>query len=288
VSSPDLGRAILWMAGTLVSFSAMAVSVRGLAGRFSIFEILSIRSCLGLVVLGAVIVLQPQLRAQLGRQRLGMHLLRNGVHFAAQYAWALALTLLPLATVVSLEFTMPAWATLLATVLLAERLTVSRVGVVVFGIVGVLVITETGTQPFQPAMLIVLGAALGYAASYVATKQLTTTETPFAVVFWMTVMQLPMGLIGSDPAFLLRLEGAVLLPALGIGLSGLAAHYCLSNALRHADASVVVPMEFLRIPLLAVIGWLVYQEPLKATVFLGAAIIVSGVLWNLRVESRRS
>lgn len=287
MSSPNLGRAILWMAGTLIAFSAMAVSVRGLADRFSVFEILSIRSTFGVALLLAVILLQPQLRSQLRRQRLGMHLLRNSVHFIAQYAWALSLTLLPLAIVVSLEFTMPAWATLLAAVLLAERLTPSRIGVIVLGLIGVLVIVQPGTQTFQPAMLIVLGAALGYAASYVATKKLTVTETPFAVVFWMNVMQLPMGLVGSDPAFLMRLDTSVAIPALGIGVSGLASHYCLSQALRHADTSVVVPMEFLRIPLLAVIGWLAYQEPLQATVFLGAAIIVSGVLWNLRAESRR-
>jgi drug/metabolite transporter (DMT)-like permease len=222
-------------------------------------------------------------------RRIGLHLVRNSIHFAAQYAWALSLTLLPLATVVALEFTMPAWATLLAALLLAERLTASRIGAIVLGIVGVLVIVRPGTQTFQPAMLIILGAAVGYAASYIATKRLTnSTETPFAVVFWMTLMQLPMGLVGSDPAFPLKFDTAMILPALGIGLSGLSAHYCLSHALHRADASVVVPLEFLRIPLLALIGWLVYDERLEAAVFLGAAIIVSGVLWNLRAESRRA
>jgi drug/metabolite transporter (DMT)-like permease len=277
------------MSGALISFCVMAVSVRGLASRFSIFEVLSIRSCFGVALLATVVLLQPQLRSQLSRQHLGMHLVRNSVHFAGQYAWALSLTLLPMATVVALEFTMPAWTTLLAAVLLAERLTVSRVGAIVLGIVGVMAVVRPGTQSFQPAMLIVLGAAVGYAASYIATKMLTNNmETPFAVVFWMNLMQLPMGLVGSDPAFFLKFDTAMILPALGIGLSGLSAHYSLSHALHHADASVVIPLEFLRIPLLALIGWLVYDERLEAAVFVGAAVIVSGVLWNLRAESRRS
>jgi drug/metabolite transporter (DMT)-like permease len=287
VTRHQRGRVILWMTGTLLSFCVMAVSVRGLAGAFSIFELLTIRSAVGLVVLGVIVALQPQLRPQLRPRRLGLHFARNVIHFGGQYAWSLSLTLLPLATTVALEFTMPAWTTLLAAMLLRERLTVSRVGAIVLGIVGVLVIVRPGSQTFQPAMLIILGAAFAYAASNIATKLLTSSETPFAVIFWMTLMQLPMGLVGADPGFVLRFEPGLILPALGIGLTGLSAHYCLTHAFQTADASVVIPLDFLRIPLLALVGWLAYGERIEAAVFAGAALIVVGVLWNLHAESRR-
>jgi drug/metabolite transporter (DMT)-like permease len=239
------------------------------------------------LILTTAVLLRPRLRPAVRPRRMGMHLIRNGVHYASQYAWALAVTLLPFATVFALEFTMPAWTTLLAALLLGERLSVSRIGAVVLGIVGVLVIVRPGLATFQPAALLVLAAAVGYAASNIATKSLTATEPTFAIIFWMNVMQLPMGLAGSEPGFLAKLGWAEILPTLGIGIAGLAAHYCLTNALRFGDASVVVPIDFLRIPLIAAIGWFIYGETVELAVFLGAAIIIIGVLWNLRAESFR-
>jgi drug/metabolite transporter (DMT)-like permease len=282
----QIGRVVFWMAGTLLSFSVIAVAIRALAGTLSLFEILTVRSAIGLTILLAIVALRPQLRAALLPRRMGLHLARNTVHFLSQYAWALSVTLLPLATVFALEFTMPAWTTLLAVALLGERLTPSRIAALVLGLLGVLVIMRPGLETFRPAALWVLAAAFGYALANVATKKLTATESTFAIIFWMNVMQFPMGLAGSDPSFIARLDGAMLLPALGIGLAGLASHYCLTNAFHAADASVVVPLDFLRMPLIAVVGWLLYAEPFDPYVFLGAGLIVVGVLWNLHAELR--
>ena len=119
------------------------------------------------------------------------------IHFGSQYLWAWSLLLLPLATVFALEFTMPAWTIVLAPFFLGERMTPSRIGAVIFGIAGVLVILRPGLETFQPAALMVLVAALGYAIQIIATKKLTTTESTFAIVFWMNVIQLALGLAGA-------------------------------------------------------------------------------------------
>ena len=80
--------------------------------------------------------------------------------------------------------------------------------------------------------------------------------------------------------------GLSLLPGvLGLGIAGLLAHYCMSNAFRAADASLVVPLDFLRIPLIAVVGWWLYAEPLELYVFAGAGLIIAGIVWNLRNEA---
>lgn len=284
---PNLGRAVLWMCGAVVSFCVMAVSVRGLAGVLDIFEMLSIRSGSGALILAVLVLLRPDLRAAVRPRRIPMHLLRNGMHFASQYGWALGITLLPFATVFALEFTQPVWTTLMAALLLGERLTVSRVGAVVLGVVGVVVIVRPGLATFQPAALIVLAAAVGYAVTNIATKALTRSESTFAILVWMNLMQFPMGLAGSDPGFLGKLGVAESLPALGIAISGLTAHYCLTNAFRYGDASVVIPFDFLRIPLIAAIGWLLYGEIVEPAVMAGAAVIIAGVFWTLRAESRR-
>lgn len=149
-----------------------------------------------------------------------------------------------------------------------------------------LVILRPGIETFHPAALIVLAAAVGYSAQNIATKKLTSTESTFAIVFWMNVVQLPLGLIGTDASSATRL-GAHELPALAaLGIAGLSAHYCLSNAFRAGDASLVVPLDFLRIPLIAVVGWWLYGEPLDLFVFAGAGLIIAGLLWNLRSEAR--
>jgi drug/metabolite transporter (DMT)-like permease len=289
VAISKLARAVLWMVGALLSFSVMAVSIRELAkGGLTIFEILAIRSGVALVVLIIMLVLRPQLRIHARPRRMGLNLMRNTVHYASQYAWALSLTMLPLATVFALEFTMPGWTALLALWLLHERLTPGRIGVVVLGLVGVLVILRPGIASFNPAAFLVLMAAFGYAITMIATKKLTSTETTFGIVFWMAVIQLPLSLIGSDSAVFLHLEVRHILPAIGVGIAGLTSHYCLSNAFRSGDATLVVPMDFMRIPLIAVVGWAFYDERLDIFVPLGALIIVAGVLWNLRSEAAQA
>jgi len=289
VASNKLARVVLWMVGALLSFSVMAVSIRELTkGGLSIFEILVFRSAIALLVLLVLLAVRPELRSYTLPRRMPLNLLRNSVHYAAQYAWALSLTMLPLAMVFALEFTMPAWTVLLAIWVLHERMTPSRIGVVVLGLVGVLVILRPGIASFNPGAVLVLLAAFGYAITMITTKQLTATETTFGIVFWMAVIQLPLSLIGSDPTVFLHLEGRHVLPALGVGIAGLTSHYCLSNAFRAGDATLVIPLDFMRIPLIAVVGWAFYGERLDIFVLLGALIIVAGVLWNLRSETARA
>jgi drug/metabolite transporter (DMT)-like permease len=282
-----LGRVVLWMTGALLSFSVMAVSIRELARTLSIMEVLCVRAGFGLAIVGLVAAVRPDLRHSLATRRFGLHLLRNTVHFGSQYLWAVSLLLLPLATVFALEFTMPAWTILLAPVFLDERLTASRIGAVVLGLAGVLVILRPGLATFQPAALLVLIAAMGFGAQNIATKNLTMTDSTFAIVFWMNAIQLVLALAGAGFSFADRVTRDQLPAVAGLAFAGLFAHFCLSNAFRCGDASVVVPIDFLRIPLIALVGWWVYSEPLDVFVFAGAGLIVSGIVWNLQSEARR-
>jgi drug/metabolite transporter (DMT)-like permease len=289
VIDSKIARVVLWMVGALLSFSVMAVSIRALSrAGLSIFEILAIRSGVALLVLFVLLAVRPSLRLYARPRRMGLNLFRNTVHYASQFSWALSLTMLPLATVFALEFTMPAWTALLAIWFLHERMTPSRLGVVLLGLIGVLVILRPGITSFNPAAILVLLAAFGYAITMITTKKLTMTETTFGIVFWMAVIQFPLSLVGSDPTVFLHFETRHILPAIGVGTAGLTSHYCLSNAFRSGDATLVVPLDFMRIPLIAVVGWTFYGERLDIFVLLGALIIVSGVLWNLRSEVARA
>jgi drug/metabolite transporter (DMT)-like permease len=283
------------MTGALFSFMASALTIRALAKNLNVFETLSIRSSLGLLILCSLVAARPALREELRLRHMGMHIARNSTHFIGQYSWALAVTLLPFATVFALEFTTPAWVALLAAIFLKERLTLSRTGSVLLGFLGVLVIIRPGLASFQPMALLVLFAAFTFGVSLIITKKLTGHVSTFTVIFWMNVMQLPMALAwpvfqaatGGPPLFVTRLGTDAIVPALALGVVGLTSHYCLTQAFRWGDATVVVPMDFLRIPLIALIGWMFYAEALDAFVFAGAILIICGVLWNLRAEARR-
>ena len=275
------------MTGALLAFSGLAVSVRMLGGKLTVMEILSVRGGIGLVVMSAIAAARTDLRKTILSRKLPLHFFRNTIHLGATYLWAMSLLLLPFATVFSLEFTAPAWTLLLAWLVLGEHMTPSRIGAVVLGLLGVLVIVRPGLATFQPAALLVLGAALGFATTQITTKKLTRTDPTFAIIFWMNAIQLPLAYVASDPLFPARLGSADLPAVLAIGTAGLASHWCLTNAFRAGDASMVMPLDFMRIPLIAVVGWWLYGESLDPLVFLGAGLIITGILWNLRSEAQQ-
>ena len=277
---------VLWMGGALLSFSATAVAVRALAPALSVFEMLAIRNAGGIAILVALALVKPSLRRALRPRRMLLHLARNTVHFAGTYGWTLGVTLLPLATVFAFEFTAPIWVALLAIPLLREAPTFGRAVAVVLGFVGVLVILRPGIASIQPASLIVLGAAFAFALTAVLTKTLTRTESTFAILFWMNAMQFFANLAGSSPSALSRIDRAHALPLATICVVGLLSHYCLTNAYRSGDATMVVPLDFLRIPLIAAVGWQLYGETLDPLVFVGSGFIIAGILFNLRSEAR--
>jgi drug/metabolite transporter (DMT)-like permease len=283
-----IGWLILWMSGTLFAFVISAVSVRAMSKTFNAFEMMSLRSAGGLVILGVLGAFQPSLWAGVRVNRMGLQTFRNIAHFGSQICWTMAITMLPFATVFALEMTIPAWVTILAVIFLGERMFASRAAALALSVVGALVILRPGHEAFQPAALIMLLGALLFAIAAISTKKLITTETTFSIMLWMNLMQLPLNVFGSDPAFLVNFTPALILPTLGICTAGLAIHYCLANAFRCADAIMVIPMDFLRVPLIAVIGWTFYGENLDFYVFAGAGLIVIGVLWNLRGEALRN
>ena len=284
-SGASVGRAVAWMIGALLSFSATAVAIRALSPAFTIFEILSLRNAAAILMLLAYAAIR---RESLRPHRFALHGLRNIVHFAATYAWALGVTLLPLATVFALEFTTPAWVALLAAPLLRERLDAGRLIAVGFGFLGVLVILRPGFEAIRPASLIVLAAAFGFAVTTITTKLLTRTDSTLAIMFWMNAIQLPLNLIGTRPRFWEAIEVGQALPIAGVCLGGLLSHVCLTNAYRHGDAVMVLPIDFLRVPLIALVGWLLYAERLDPFVFLGGAVIVTGIVVSLRSEARHA
>lgn len=276
--------AALWMSGALVSFMSMAIAGRELAAELNTFQILFFRSAIGLLIVASVLTHAGW--HQIRTERLGLHVLRNSFHYVGQFGWFYAISLIPLAQVFALEFTLPIWTALLAPFILHERVTPVRALVIAIGFAGILIILRPGMVPFEIGTASALIAALGYALAHTLTKKITRTDTPLAVIFYMTLIQLPMGAIPS--MFDWVTPSLAMAPwLLLVGATGLSAHYCMARAFAHADAVVVVPMDFLRLPLAALLGLLFYGEALDPWVLAGAAVIFGGIFLNIVSEHRR-
>ena len=268
------------MAGWLALMLIVAVAGRETTRELNVFEIMEARSVLGFFMLLPLVRMNGGFAAMRTSRPL-QHIGRNLIHYAAQLGWLFALTLIPLGQVVSIEFTMPIWTAILASSFLGERMTVWKIAAIVLGIVGVIVIVRPETGQINLGQLIALAAAVGFGISVAMMKSLTRTESTVAVIFWMLVIQSAVGFFPSLHVW--KWPSAY---AFGwivvIAFCGTFSHYCMARAMLHADATVVLPMDFLRVPLTAIAGWLIYSERLDAFTVLGAALILTGNLLNLK------
>jgi drug/metabolite transporter (DMT)-like permease len=279
-SSHDKGRAVLWMCAALVCFSLLAVASRELTREMSTLNILFWRSLLGFILVSVLLIhFAPGKICQQSLQVIRWHLLRNMTHFGGQCAWLLAIAAIPLAEVFALEFTTPLWAAVLAAVFLGEPLRRHRLVALSLGLLGVLIILRPGFETIDSASLVMLLGAFGFAISIVTTRRITLLQASEAsvflfILFFMTGMQtvFSLTLLAGEVAIPVRGQWYWLFTA---SFTALAAHYCLTRALSLADAAVVMPIDYLRLPLIMLVAWYLYDEPFSWSISLGALVILA-------------
>jgi drug/metabolite transporter (DMT)-like permease len=278
--TPSKPRAALWMAGWLALMLIVAIAGRETLRELNVFQVMEVRSILGFLMLYPMVRRHGGFAAMRTARPL-QHVGRNLIHYAAQLGWFFALTLIPLGQVVSIEFTMPIWTAILAASFLGEHMSAAKIAAIVLGVIGVVVIVRPATGEINPGQLIALAAAVGFGISIAMMKSLTRTEKTLAIIFWMLVIQSAAGFLPA--LYVWRWPSAY---AWGwmvvLAFCGTFSHYCMARAMLHADATVVLPMDFLRVPLTAVAGWLIYSERLDIYTVLGATLILTGNLLNLR------
>jgi drug/metabolite transporter (DMT)-like permease len=274
--------AALWMLGSVLSFSILAIGVRQLAGQHDTFEMMAFRSAFSIVIVLIGATLLGRLDA-IRTRRLGGHALRNVLHFTGQNLWFYAMTMIPLAQVFALEFTAPIWVILLAPLLFGEALTRPRMLAAALGFAGILLVTRPDFATLNGGTAAAIACGFFFAATILMTKSLSRSEDIVAILFWLTLMQLVFGLICAGIDGHITWPTAQSLPYLAlIGVCGVAAHLCLTTALSLAPASFVMPIDFIRLPLIAAIGALLFAEQIDPWVIAGGAVIFAGNWINLR------
>ena len=287
--------AVIWMVGAIVSFTAMAVAGRAAARGVDALQIAVWRTFVGVAILIVIIKVQGIPFGNLVSKRPDLQVMRNVIHFTAQFCWLYALTRMTLAELTTLEFTAPLWVALLAPFLLGERLTTLRLGAAVLGFIGVLIVVRPGAIPLSEGTPFALAAALGYALSMITTKRLLYGDTAFTILFWMQGLQVAIGLAIVFAGALVGLGQGLVIPdavtfawIAVVGVLGLTAHYALAKAFTYGDTIIVAPMDFLRLPLIAAVGVMLYAEPLDLWVLGGGMVVVLANLLNIRGERQRA
>ena len=280
-------KATVWMIGAMLSFSLMAVSGRELANSLNTFEIMLYRSVIGFLIV-LVIGYFAKTLGEIKGDRLGLHLFRNFAHFSGQNLWFLAVAFIPFSQHFALEFSTPVWVALLAPLFLGEALTRQRGLAIIMGFAGVLIVARPDINQFDFAIVAAVTCAICFAGSMMATKKLTNDQSITCILFWLTLMQLAMGLLAT--AFIGTItfpEGINITWIVIVGVGGLTAHFCITNALALAPAIIVVPLDFMRLPLISVIGFLAYGEAFELPILLGAVTIFIAIILNLKAEKQR-
>ena len=281
-------KAAIWMIGAICSFSAMAVAGREVSFALDTFEIMLFRSIVGVTIVVSAALIFGTWR-QINKHQFGLHFARNIMHFTGQNLWFYAVTVIPLAKVFALEFTSPIWVILLSPLLLGERLTMVRAIAAFMGFVGILIVARPDMAGINTGVMAAAASAVFFAFTTIFTKRLTRTQSITCILFYLTVLQLIFGLIMAGYDGDIAIPDAQTLPwLLLISVAGLLAHFCITKALAIAPATVVIPIDFIRLPVIAVIGMLVYSEAVDIWVFVGAAIIFAGNYLNIWVETRKA
>ncbi len=275
-------RAALWVLLALLCFSSMAVSGRMAGATIPTAELLSWRSIIGLATVLVLLAISPAGYKQVKTKKIGLHLIRNCFHFFGQFGWYLALLIIPLAELFAIEFTAPIWLALLAPFFLGERFSKLRLMAIMLGFAGVLIVVRPDGSALGYGQLWALASAVGFALNMLCTKKLSGTETALCILFYLTLMQLPMGIITAGGLPRIPEDLTAWIGVLGLSFGGLGAHYGMAKAFSLADASIVAPLDFFRLPLIAIVGVLMYQEQLDVWVFIGGFVIFLGNYINIR------
>ena len=277
-------RGIIWMAATGILFVAVTGIVRYLGTDMSPVQAAFIRYLFGLLLLLPVFLRMGSLRRPISV--MGMHATRGVIHGIGVMLWFFAMANIPIAEVTALGFTSPIFTTVGAVLFLGERLHLYRIGAVLVGLGGALVVLQPGFQEINIGSIAQLVAAPLFAASFLIAKRLTRVESSTAIVAYLsvfvTLVLLPPALyVWRTPtiAELGWLFATAALATLG--------HYTLTQSFRAADITATQPIQFLQLVWATVLGLAVFGEQPEIWTWVGGGMIVASATFIAHREARQ-
>jgi drug/metabolite transporter (DMT)-like permease len=280
--SPPAQAALLMIVGA-ASAATMNCVIRVLSAEQHPFEIAFFRNLFGLVVM--LLFLVRAGRGALRTRSTGWLVLSSFGHLVAMLSFFVAVAAMPLAELTALSFTKPLFATVGAALVLHEVVRARRWSAVAIGFLGVLIVMRPGTAAVSPYALLVLLSTLAIAAVALLIKHLSDRESATTIVFYQSLL---LSLFSLPPALLVwqvPSAGAFAL-LIAIGALGTVSWMCFTRAFALADASAVMPYEFLKLPIIALLAYLLFAEVPTLWTWLGGAVIFSSTVYIAQREAR--
>ncbi|MSO74661.1 MAG: DMT family transporter [Alphaproteobacteria bacterium] len=281
---PGQAKGLLLVVVSTVAFAVMQALISYTTRTEHPFEVVFWRNLFGLAAIAPFF-----LRHGFGvfrTKRLHHHAFRNVIHLGSMMMFFYGVSLTPLATVSALSFTSPLFAALLAVILLRERIRARRVTALVIGFIGTLIIIRPGFIELQPGSLMVLGSSFIWGFVMVNIKSLGSSESSLTSTAYMAVIMTPLSLIPAlfhwswPPPATIGLFAAM-------GALGTLAHIALAQAFREADATAVLPADFLRMIWASLLGFAFFGEVPEVLVWVGGAMIFGATIYIAYREARR-
>lgn len=264
-------RAIFWMVLSCLSFAGLWVMIRIGSQELHPFALVVWRNFLGLLWLLPMLLLAPGL---LKTERLPGHLRRATSGVIATFATFYAVANAPLANVLAINYTAPLFATIAAILFLGERVRWVRGLALGIGFLGMLMVLRPGATEMTPGLWAAIVSALATAFSLIAIKALTGTDDARAVAAWSFILTTPVSFLLALPFW--EWPSPQLWPILvAMGACAAAGQLALSKAFALADASAVMPYDFVRFALITLAGILLFGERYDLFTIIGGGIILS-------------
>ena len=275
-AAPPILRGILLMMGSTVMFASMHAAIRHMSAELSPLQIAFFRSFFGLVVFMPLAI-----KTRFGfmhTNRLGMHVVRAVLNVVSMLMFFSALAITPIARVTALSFTSPLFMAVISVLILGEVMRVRRWAATILGFVGAIIIIRPGIAEIDTGSMLVLGSALSWAVCMAFIKILGRTDSSMTITGYATLL---MAILSLGPALMVWKwpEPHAWLWLMFIGVIGTFGQLAVAEALRQADATAVMPFDFLKLIWATLFGFVLFSELPDTFTWIGADVIVSSSMY---------
>jgi len=263
----------------------MVIFIRKASENIHVLEVVFFRNLLAFIVMLPLLKSTGLAAIKMNNTRL--FFMRGFVGAIGMIAGFTCLTLIPLAQATAISFSQPLFITIGATIFLGEIIKARRIAAIIFGIIGMLIIVQPGFISFSFGIMLAIISALALSINALIVKKLTLTDTPQTIIMWMVIMLIPITFIPAIsvwqwPSF------ETWLYLWGIAILGTLAHFSFTKSYTMAEITSLEPIGFIKLPIIALLGWMIFEEIPGTWTWVGGLIIFISTIYISQREAKAS
>ncbi|MDB4057818.1 DMT family transporter [Candidatus Thioglobus sp.] len=276
-------KAIILNILSIVFFSIMVIFIRKASENLHILEVVFFRNLLAFIVMLPLLTSTGLAAIKMNNTKL--FFMRGFFGAIGMLAGFTCLTLIPLAQATAISFSKPIFITIGATIFLGEIIKARRIAAIIIGIIGMLIIVQPGVNSLSFGIMLAIIAALAHSINALIVKKLTLTDSPQAIVMWMVIILIPITFVPAVsvwewPSF------QTWLYLWGIAIVGTLAHFSWTKSYTMAEITSLESIEFIKLPIMALFGWMIFSEIPGTWTWIGGSIIFISTIYISRREAK--